>query len=78
MQVLRGTNTGASQTWRLPVATLLPNIGSKYVGRNQAHPCSATRLLDVGAQRGIDDAAPPLGLRPNVSKALTITKYVIL
>lgn len=52
-QVLRGTNTGFSQSWRVPLATALPNIGSKYVGKNPlAIPDALRKILDLGAQRG--------------------------
>ena len=32
-QVLRGTNTGASQYVRVPITTALPNLGSAYAGQ---------------------------------------------
>ena len=44
-----------------PVATLLPNIGSKCVGRNPLPIPARLRAFSMSApQRGIDEAAPPL------------------
>jgi hypothetical protein len=55
MQVLRGTNTGASQMIRVPIATVLPGVGGKYVGRAPlALPAPLQGIIDVGAQRGAE------------------------
>ena len=60
MQVLRGQNTGFSQTWRVPIATVLPNLGSQYAGRAPySLPPALQAILDVALQRMGGSAMAP-------------------
>lgn len=45
---LRGQNTGATQMMRVPLATVLPNIGSEYAGRVPFTPTERLKkILDI-------------------------------
>lgn len=45
MEVARGRNTGASQYVRVPVSTVLPNVGSQYAGTAPYSPPDAAKAL---------------------------------
>jgi len=54
----RGTNSGAAGYLGVPLRTLLPNIGSEYVGRQPySFPPALQQILDLAVQRGTQEAA---------------------
>jgi len=42
---MRGQNTGATQALRLPIATVLPNVGSQYTGRTPYAPSEGLKMI---------------------------------